>query len=584
MSIEPLITEHLDIWTAADTEKKSGRGRSSGNAGNVYGIKKLRELILELAVRGKLVPQDTSDEPASEHLQNINRELCSLINVPSLPLLRRDKSTIDPESYHFTLPSSWLWCELQNIAIFENGKAHEQYVVEKEAFVLVNSSYISTNGGKIKYVSNRLSPLSKDDIAIVMSDVPSGRALVRCFLVTDSDNFTLNQRIGALKTGSTLSKQYLLMVLDRNKYYLQYDDGKKQSNLKKIQILSCPIPLPPLAEQHRIVAKVDELMALCDQLENQHNNATEAHEKLVTHLLGTLTQSQNAEDFNNHWQRIYEHFDTLFTTEASIDALKQTLLQLAVMGKLVPQDPNDEPASELIKHLHTDRSTWLSENQHSNPECKSMQKKLAALPNAEAPFILPSSWAAVHLIDCCRLLVDCHNKTAPYSSSGIPIIRTSNIRERKFRLEDLKYVSEDTYQFWSRRCFPESGDIMFTREAPMGEAAIIPLGAKYCLGQRTMLIRPMHEFIFNEYLLITLTEPHLLERSSDSAIGSTVKHLRVGAVEELNIPLPPLAEQHRIVSRVDALMAICDQLKSQIISGNQLQQKLADVVIEQAIN
>jgi type I restriction enzyme S subunit len=254
------------------------------------------------------------------------------------------------------------------------------------------------------------------------------------------------------------------------------------------------------------------------------------------------------------------------------------------MGKLVPQDPNDEPASELIKHLHTDRSTWLSENQHSNPECKSMQKKLAALPNAEAPFILPSSWAAVHLIDCCRLLVDCHNKTAPYSSSGIPIIRTSNIRERKFRLEDLKYVSEDTYQFWSRRCFPESGDIMFTREAPMGEAAIIPLGAKYCLGQRTMLIRPMHEFIFNEYLLITLTEPHLLERSSDSAIGSTVKHLRVGAVEELNIPLPPIAEQHRIVSRIDELMAICNQLKSQITSANQLQQKLADVVIVQAIS
>ncbi len=121
----------------------------------------------------------------------------------------------------------------------------------------------------------------------------------------------------------------------------------------------CPVPL--FNEQHRIVAKVDELMALCDQLENQHNNAAEAHEKLVTHLLGTLTQSQNAEDFNTHWQRISEHFNTLFTTEASIDALKQTLLQLAVMGKLVPQDPNDEPASELLKRIQAEKAKLVAE-------------------------------------------------------------------------------------------------------------------------------------------------------------------------------------------------------------------------------
>jgi type I restriction enzyme S subunit len=253
------------------------------------------------------------------------------------------------------------------------------------------------------------------------------------------------------------------------------------------------------------------------------------------------------------------------------------------MGKLVPQDPNDEPASELMNRLRIDRDKWLTKNEVNDSECRSMKKKLAALSKVNAPFVLPNSWVAVHLIDCSRLLVDCHNKTAPYSASGIPIIRTSNIRERKFRMENLKYVSEDTYQFWSKRCPPKPSDIMFTREAPMGEAAIIPTGAKYCLGQRTMLIRPMHDFIFNEYLLIALTEPHLLERSSDSAIGSTVKHFRVGDVEELNIPLPPLSEQHRIVAKLDELMAICDQLKSRITAASQLQQKLADVMVAQAI-
>lgn len=117
----------------------------------------------------------------------------------------------------------------------------------------------------------------------------------------------------------------------------------------------------------------------------------------------------------------------------------------------------------------------------------------------------------------------------------------------------------------------------------MGEAAIIPQGALYCLGQRTMLIRPMHDHISAEYLLLTLTEPHLLERASEFAIGSTVKHLRVGDVENLNIPIPPLAEQHRIVAKVDELMALCDALKARLADAQAIQLHLADAVVEQAV-
>ena len=116
-----------------------------------------------------------------------------------------------------------------------------------------------------------------------------------------------------------------------------------------------PFPLP-LAEQHRIVAKVDELMALCDRLEAEQADAGAAHARLVATLLGTLTQSTDAAELAANWQRLAEHFDTLFTTEASLDALKQTILQLAVMGKLVPQDPNDEPASELLKRIAKERA------------------------------------------------------------------------------------------------------------------------------------------------------------------------------------------------------------------------------------
>ena len=117
----------------------------------------------------------------------------------------------------------------------------------------------------------------------------------------------------------------------------------------------------------------------------------------------------------------------------------------------------------------------------------------------------------------------------------------------------------------------------------MGEAAIIPPGAKYCLGQRTMLVRPMHEFIDKEYLLLALTEPHLLERAAPSAIGSTVKHLRVGDVEGLTIPLPPLPEQSRIVTRITTLRRLCTDLRQRLVSARTQQASLAEVLVQGAV-
>jgi type I restriction enzyme S subunit len=146
------------------------------------------------------------------------------------------------------------------------------------------------------------------------------------------------------------------------------------------------VPVPPFAEQHRIVAKVDELMALCDRLEAEQGDAGAAHARLVATLLGTLTQSADAAELAANWQRLAEHFDTLFTTDASLDALKQTILQLAVMGKLVPQDPNDEPASELLKRIAKERARLEAEGKIK----KAMQ--LPPFGVEEQPFPIPAGW------------------------------------------------------------------------------------------------------------------------------------------------------------------------------------------------
>jgi len=345
------------------------------------------------------------------------------------------------------------------------------------------------------------------------------------------------------------------------------------------QFFSGLLPLPPLAEQHRIVAKVDELMALCDQLENQHNNAAEAHEKLVTHLLGTLTQSQNAEDFNTHWQRISEHFDTLFTTEASIDALKQTLLQLAVMGKLVPQDPNDEPASELLKRIQAEKAKLVAEGKIKK------DKPLAEITEEEQPFDLPVGWEWIRVSTIAEIITSGSRDWAKYlSNEGAKFITMGNLSRGSYnlRLENMRYVNPPEDGEGSRTKLKED-DLLISITGDVGNLGRIPenFGDAY-INQHTCLLRFISD-CRNRYFPETLRSPMAISQFIEPQRG--IKNsFRLGDLAEMVIPLPPKNEQHRIVTKVDELMAICDQLKSRLTAANQLQQKLADVVIEQAIN
>ncbi|MEZ7503119.1 restriction endonuclease subunit S [Psychrobacter sp. Arc29] len=591
---EQLITEHIDIWTSAILAKSTS-GRGSSKKYELYGISKLRELILELAVRGKLVPQDANDESASVLLEKIAAEKAQLIKDKKIKKIKKTKADgkVNEDEKPFDLPREWQWTRLNFITEINprNTNVDDKTKASFVPMTLITTSYDGVHDSE----SRPWSEIKKGYTHFANGDIAIAK-ITPCFENSKAAIFrNLENGIGAGTTelhvarpfGEQVERNFLLLYfkspnfLTMGQKLMTGSAGHKR--VPRSFFESNPIPLPPLAEQKRIVAKVDELMLLCDQLEQQTEASIEAHATLVEVLLATLTDSTGADELAQNWARIAEHFDSLFTTEQSIEALKQTVLQLAVMGKLVPQNPDEEPASVLLEKLRKERSEWLQKTKEENPESKTMLKKLKKLSDASAPFGIPSTWKTAHLIDLCTYLVDCHNKTAPYVDSGIPIIRTSNIREREFCMTGMKYISEETYEYWSRRCPPKPEDIIFTREAPMGEAAIIPKGSVWCLGQRTMLIRPYHKYVSNQYLLLALTEPHLLERASEHAIGSTVKHLRVGDVENLNIPLPPLSEQHRIVAKVDELMAIYDQLKEKLKQSQKTQVQLTNALVDRAL-
>jgi len=252
-------------------------------------IDQLRQTLLELVIAGRFKTQRENDTPAHELYKLIEAELTEKFGKQYSTELKRDASTIDPSELHFPIPATWLWCELQDLAILFNGKAHEQFVDEKGDYILVNSSFVSSEGRSAKYVTSQLTPLNKGNIAMVMSDVPGGKALVKCFLVEEDDKYSLNQRIGGIETSSHIDINYLFLVLNRNRYYLQYDDGRKQTNLKKIQILSCPIPLPPIEEQGRIVEKAKELLELCDRLSDRIVRANEINQALSKTIVEVIS-------------------------------------------------------------------------------------------------------------------------------------------------------------------------------------------------------------------------------------------------------------------------------------------------------
>ena len=424
MSVEQLITAHLDIWTAADTEKKSGRGRSSGSAGSVYGVKKLRELILELAVRGKLVPQDESDEPASELLKRIAAEKAKLIAEGKIKKSKPLAEITDDEK-PFELPTGWEYAKLGEITNF--GITEKLGFISDETWVL-DLEDIEKDTSRLlnkKSFCDRRSLSDKNSFQ--EGDVLYGklRPYLNKVIVADESGVCTTE-IFPIRCYGSFSSHYFKYAL-KSPYFINYVNarsyGTKMPRLGTEDGRKANFPLPPLAEQHRIVTKVDQLMALCDQLENQHNDAAEAHEKIVTHLLGTLTQSQNAEDFNSNWRRISSHFDSLFTTEASINALKQTLLQLAVMGKLVPQDPNDEPASELLKRIQTEKAKLITDGKIKK------DKPLAEIADDEKPFDLPVGWEWVRLGDISSTVQYGYTDSADHNSKEVLFLRITDIQD-----------------------------------------------------------------------------------------------------------------------------------------------------------
>lgn len=572
-SVEKLVTQHLDLWTTA-IKRKSTAGRGSSNKVEMYGIKKLRELILELAVTGKLVPQNPQDEPASELLKKIAAEKAKLLKEGKI---KKDKPLppISDQDLQIVLPNGWSLARLGTFVSIVRGitfPASEKNSEPGPGLVAcLRTANVQTeiDWKDLLYIDESF--IRRDDQFLQTGDIvmsmANSRDLVGKVSYTDLipvERATFGGFLGVIRPYQ-LSANYLMCVLRAPHTRMSLIDSASQTtniaNISLEKLNPLVIALPPLAEQNRIVAKVDELMALCDQLELQTDASLGAHQILVATLLNALTTAADQVQFASSWQRLVENFDTLFTTEESIDQLKQTLLQLAVMGKLVPQDPNDEPASELLKKIAAKKGKLAEEGKIK------AAKPMTPIAPDEAPFVIPIGWSLARLSDVMNVLNGRAYKKQEMLSEGTPILRVGNLfTSNEWYFSDLK-LEPDKYI--------DNGDLIYAWSASFGP--FIWQGGKVIYHYHIWKMDFFSKIDTDKYYF-----RHYLQAISaaikESGNGIAMIHMTKERMEKLVLPIPPLAEQHRIVAKFAELTLLCDQLKARIADEKNTQVHLADVL------
>ena len=570
MSARELITEHLDLWTGAVT-KKSSIGRGSNGKVELTGVKKLRELILELAVHGKLVEQYPADTPADQLLERIAERRNELISSKKIKN-SKPLPPVTPDEAPSELPVGWVWTRLGSIAEINPRNLGDDTL--EASFIpmpLVTTSYHGEHGDEPR----KWGDIKKGYSHFANGDVGLAK-ITPCFENSKAAVFRhLRNGIGAGTTelhvarplSPAIDPYFLLLFLKSPKFLTE---GEKvmtgsagQKRVPKGYFSETPLPLPPEEEQHRIVQKVDELMALCDRLEQQTSDQLEAHETLVDTLLGSLlrnaegslTQSENATELAANWARLAAHFDTLFTTEQSIDKLKQAILQLAVMGRLVEQDAGDEP---IIHYLDSHN---INATNHEQP-----------------------GWAQVSLGDLGEIIGGAtpSKRNPEFWHGEIPWVSPKDMKTDQIS-DSQDHVSKEAITNSPLRRLPPQSLLMVVRGMILAHSFPVAITTvPVTINQDMKALVPPSDI--SQYLLLFLkarkaTVTDLVDRSSHG----TCK-LKSEKLWALPIDLPPIREQERILSRVDELMALCDQLKERLNQASETRNQLAEAVVEGALN
>jgi len=543
------------------------------------GVARLRELVLTLAVQGKMVPQEPNDEPASALLERIRAEKARLVKEGKI---RKEKPLADiaEDEKPFVLPARWEWARLGQIASrvqYGYTASADHSVPSPKLLRITDIQNDQVNWASVPGVQAAQQDLSgyfleSGDLLIART----GGTIGKTFLVTSAPvSSVFASYLIRVSPLSGVAPTYLKIFASSAFYWAQLlasSMGTGQPNVNGTALSELVLPIPPLAEQSRIVARVEELMALCDALEAKGKLEAEQHARLVDSLFESLANSESAHALAENWQCIATHFDLLLDRPAAVDALEQTILQLAVRGLIVPQDPDDEPASVLLQKNRLIAAGQLKRD-----------KPLPPVADEEMPFELPDGWVWVKAKMVFEFLNGYAFKSEWFKTSGIRLLRNINVSHGFVDWAQAACIDPAQSSEYGRFSL-HAGDIVLSLDRPL-----ISTGLKYAviracdlpclLLQRVAKLTPEKNVISAQFAELWLNS-ELFTSAIDPGRSNGVPHISTKQLEAMPIALPPIAEQPRIVARVNELRALCSTLRQRLAAAQQTQSRLAEALVE----
>lgn len=546
-------------------------------------IPRLRRFVLDLAVRGKLVEQDPTDEPAAELLKRIAKEKARLVKAGGL----RASKAAEPAMVEapFDLPFNWAWAAIGTVFIYDAGDKRDPKELDQSLWLLELEDVEKDTGRLIERITadQRESQSTKSQFRA--GDILYGklRPYLNKVLVADEPGYSTTE-IVALRPYLPLCSGYCALALRRPdfvEYVTRLGQGTKMPRLRTEDAVVAPFPLPPLAEQQRIVAKVDELMALCDRLQAARSGREAVRDRLTAATLTRLTAPEtDAETFPTHARFALQTLPTLTTRPDQIKTLRQTILNLAVRGKLVEQDPSDEPAVELLGRLLVQRQ---------NLEAQRAILRVKRVPDIKSPlFPAPDGWIWCPLVQICDIVDPnpSHRMPQYVSEGGYPFVSSQNFVDGDaIDFSIGKRVSEATVTEQKLRFSILDGAFGFSRIGTIGKTRPLKRDRNYGISHAVCVINPVSVADLSmRFLRLALSSGQILDHAHNGVQSVGVPDLGMGVIRTMAIPLPPLAEQHRIVAKVDALMELCDQLEASLATATTTRSRLLEALLHEALD
>jgi len=547
-------------------------------------IERLRRFVLDLAVRGKLVEQDPSDEPAPELLKRIASEKEEKVKAG---VIKKQKAVppLKKEELPFELPGRWAWTQIAELGVISpRNEADDDSEASFVPMPMISEKYGVAND----HESRSWREIKKGYTHFAEGDVGLAK-ITPCF--ENGKSTVFRNLTGGIGAGTTelhivrpilVDADFILLFL-KTAHFIETGIPRMtgtagQKRVPKDYFTSSPFPLPPLGEQRRILTKVEELMALLDRLEAARTERETTRDRLTTAGLARLTAPDTApEEFPNQARFALGALPALTARPDQINFLRQTVLNLAIRGKLVEQDLADEPASDLLKRIEEEKGRLISAGKF-----KTFEGTLDRGPNAFT-FSIPLNWSWCYLDDVAAIARG--GSPRPIKSfitddpDGIPWIKIGDSNRGSIYIDETRERIKPEGMAKSRLVI--AGDLLLSNSMSFGFPYIT--NVEGCIHDGWLVIRTPDGLIDKLYLHKVFLSDHATAAFSKAASGAVVQNLNADKVRQLPFPLPPLSEQRRIVARAEELMALLDRLEAALAQADTTRAHLLETLLNESL-